>query len=96
MLPDSRMPRSTDLPGVETPPESDQLPSWARDPEVIERIFHAALAKGDVKGVHAALTLMASADPNRAQELLDAVELGLHMANGGDVAVKLVPTGGDA
>jgi hypothetical protein len=78
--------------GVSSDPTN--RPAWADDPVVLERIFHAALKEGDVKGVHAALRLMAGCDPHRAQELLDAVELGLHVANGGDVAVKLIRAGG--
>jgi hypothetical protein len=73
-----------------------ERPAWASDPVVLERIFHKALEDGDAKGIHAVVRLMAFCDPHRAQELLDAVNLGLHMANGGDVAVKLVPAGGDA
>lgn len=47
------------------------------DADTCERIFHAALAAGDIKGVEAALTLMAPQDPHRAQHLMDALRMGL-------------------
>lgn len=39
--------------------------------EVLEQVFHAALGKGDIRGVEAALTVMAGVDPRRAQRLYD-------------------------
>ncbi|MER7331641.1 MULTISPECIES: hypothetical protein [unclassified Micromonospora] len=50
------------------------------DPDTCERIFRAALAAGDFKGVEAALTVMAPQDPHRAQTLHDTLQLGLAMA----------------
>lgn len=43
----------------------------------VEAIFHAALRKHDMRGVVAALELLAVKDPRRAQKLLDLVEVGL-------------------
>lgn len=42
-----------------------------------ERIFHAALAAGDARGVEAALTVLAVRDPHRAQLLYDTTRFGL-------------------
>ncbi|PZG16477.1 hypothetical protein C1I95_17365 [Micromonospora craterilacus] len=50
------------------------------DAETCERIFHAALAAGDFKGVEAALTVMAPQDPHRAQLLYDTLRVGLAIA----------------
>lgn len=47
------------------------------DADTCEQIFHAALAAGDIKGVEAALTVMAPQDPHRAQGLLDMLHVGL-------------------
>jgi len=51
--------------------------AWARDPDALERVFHAALERGDATGVEAALTLMSGVDPGRmvrlANELRDAL-----------------------
>lgn len=57
-----------------------EVPAWARDPETLERIFLAAVGAGDPQGVESALTLMASCDPHRAQELLDSLRVGLSIA----------------
>jgi hypothetical protein len=59
----------------------EKIPAWARDPDVLERVFRAAVAAGDVRGVEAALTLMACVDPDRAQRLMADLELGLHLAS---------------
>lgn len=40
----------------------------------LEAIFHRALGAGDTEGVRVSLTLMASADPRRAQRLYDALD----------------------
>lgn len=48
-------------------------------PDVLEQIVHQALQNADLKGVHAALTLMAPQDPERAQSLLDTIQLGLNL-----------------
>lgn len=53
---------------------------WTRDPDVLERIFHGALAKGDVKGVEAALTLMSGCDPQRMVRLADGLRDALAVA----------------
>lgn len=55
-----------------------------------ERIFHAALSKGDVQGVEAALRVMAVKDPHRAQRLMDLTRMALiiadsRSASGGEV-----------
>lgn len=46
-----------------------------------EQIFHNALASGDVRGVEAALTLLAVRDPHRAQTLLDTMSVALAIAD---------------
>lgn len=56
---------------------------WSRDPATLERILLAALAQHDWRGVEAALTLLAFADPHRAQLLYDTMRVGLHLAKGG-------------
>ena len=50
------------------------------DPDTCERIVHAALAAGDIRSVEAALTVLAPQDPHRAQELIDAMQMGLILA----------------
>lgn len=50
------------------------------DADTCERIFHAALADRDWKGVEAALTVMAPQDPRRAQLLYDTLKVGLALA----------------
>lgn len=67
------------------------LPGWARNPDVLEKVFLAAVGKGDAEGVEAALTLMAGCDPHRAQRLLDDLRTALHIADAGDFDVRLVP-----
>lgn len=42
-----------------------------------ERLFHAALAAGDARGVEAALTVMAPQDPYRAERLLNSIRMAL-------------------
>jgi len=51
------------------------------DSDTCERIFHAALAAGDFKGVEAALTVMAPQDPHRAELLFNTLKVGLAMAD---------------
>ena len=46
----------------------------------LETLFHECLKRGDAKGVEAALTLMASTDPRRAQRLYDALETAVGIA----------------
>lgn len=46
-----------------------------------EKIFHAALTAGDVKGVEGALIGLALKDPHRAQDLLDITRIGLKVAS---------------
>lgn len=48
-----------------------------------ETIFHAALGKGDVKGVDYALRLLTTKDPRRAQRLFDATRTALDIAKAG-------------
>lgn len=50
------------------------------DLDTCERIFHAALAAGDFKGVEAALTVMAPQDPHRAELLFNTLKVGLAIA----------------
>ncbi|MEV0726023.1 hypothetical protein AB0I37_24995 [Micromonospora purpureochromogenes] len=50
------------------------------DADTCERIFHAALAARDFKGVEAALTVMAPQDPHRAALLFDTLKVGLAIA----------------
>lgn len=45
-----------------------------------EEIFHAALRRGDARGVEAALTLLAALDPRRAASLFDQIRLALSVA----------------
>ncbi|HZM84350.1 MAG TPA: hypothetical protein VFC19_52185 [Candidatus Limnocylindrales bacterium] len=49
-------------------------------PDDLERVFHAALAAGDARGVEAALTLLAPLDPRRAQRLFDDTKRALAIA----------------
>ena len=65
-------------------------PAWASDPDVLERVFHAALTQGDTEGVRSALHLLAGCDPDRAQRLHDALTTALHIAAGGDFEVQIV------
>jgi hypothetical protein len=44
-----------------------------------EKIFHAALGQGDVKGVHAALLILAVQDPRRAEALTRATRTTLSL-----------------
>lgn len=46
----------------------------------LERVFHAALTDGDVRGVEAALRVLAVRDPERAQRLYDDLKFALRMA----------------
>ena len=48
--------------------------------DALECVFHKALSEGDARGVEAALTLMASKDPRRAQRLYDDLKLALRLA----------------
>ena len=47
------------------------------DPDICERIIHTALAHGDIKGVEAALRVMVSQDPHRAERLMETMRFGL-------------------
>ncbi|MEU7677933.1 hypothetical protein AB0C42_24335 [Micromonospora taraxaci] len=58
----------------------DREPKPTFDADTCERIFHAALAAGDFKGVEAALTVMAPQDPHRAELLFNTLKVGLAMA----------------
>ena len=46
-------------------------------PDVCERVFHAALDTGDMKGVEITLRLLAVRDPERAQRLIDSCHIAL-------------------
>lgn len=51
---------------------------WTADE--LETMFHAALADGDVRGVEAALSLLARVDAHRASDLYDALKVGVALA----------------
>lgn len=53
---------------------------WIPTADECEEIFLKALRAGDTQGIVAALTVMAPRDPRRAQELLEAVNVGLTIA----------------
>ena len=55
---------------------------WTRDPATLEQILITTLAQRDWRGVEAAMTLLAFADPHRAQLLYDTMRVGLHLASG--------------
>lgn len=50
-------------------------------PDELERVFRAAVGRGDAVGVEAALRLLALRDPHRAQRLLDALDGALTIAH---------------
>ena|SRR6266480_7048085 len=56
-----------------------------------ETLVHACLKDGDAKGVDAALRLLTTKDPRRAQTLFDTIRLGLDIAavGVGNVAAQL-------
>lgn len=51
------------------------------DATTCERLFHAALAAGDIRGVEAAVTVMTPQDPHRAGELLDMLRMAAALAD---------------
>lgn len=53
-------------------------------PDECEQIFHAALGAGDIRGVEAALTLLAVQDPHRAQHLVDLTKMALMIREAGE------------
>lgn len=61
---------------------SDDSMKTRFDADTCERIFYAALKEGDIKGVEAALRVMAPQDPQRAQRLLDSLRDALAIRNG--------------
>jgi hypothetical protein len=48
-----------------------------------EHVFHAALERGDIQGVEAALRVLAIKDPHRAQELMDLLRMALVVRDSG-------------
>jgi hypothetical protein len=54
--------------------------AWTRDPDTLEKIFHAALSQGDTRGVEAALTLMAVCDPHRTRKIINELRDALAVA----------------
>ena len=69
------------MPRLRRQPQAAEMtgPDPFRDPDVLERIFHAALTAGDAKGVDAALRLLAATDPRRARRLYDGLETALEI-----------------
>lgn len=63
------------------PGRADVEPQWT--PDRLEAAFHAALSDGDGKGVDAALRVMATVDPKRAQQLFDMTKAALTIARSG-------------
>lgn len=51
------------------------------DADTCERLFLAALDAGDFEGVEAALTVMTTQDPHRAELLFNTLRVGLAIAN---------------
>jgi hypothetical protein len=49
-------------------------------PARLEAVFHAALSAGDLRGVDAALHVLAVRAPDRAQHLIDVTRTALHLA----------------
>jgi hypothetical protein len=45
-----------------------------------ERLFHAALEAADMRGIEAALLLLAAKDPHRAERLMDLTRVALIVA----------------
>lgn len=77
------MPDPLVVPGAPGVPGAEEEAAWEkarRDPVVLEKIMRAALRDGDVKGVAAALTLLALADPQRAELLRDTLLVGIALA----------------
>lgn len=56
---------------------TDAMPS----PEALEGVFHMALEAGDVRGVDAALRLLAVKDPGRAKRLYDDLSTAIDLAH---------------
>lgn len=80
-------PEATQLPDVPesvaeqaVPAVAGAFPDWARDPDTLERIFHAALQQGDIKGVGHALHLLLIADPTRGLKLHGELQEALVVA----------------
>lgn len=51
--------------------------AWTRNPDTLERIFHAALSAADIEGVEAALRLLVACDAPRAIRLFDDLQAAL-------------------
>ncbi len=69
------------------PADRPDLPS----PDRCEQIIHEALRTGDMKGVHAALLVMAVQDPHRAESLLLQVQVRLAIAGHDEDAEPIGP-----
>ena len=48
-----------------------------KDPAVVEEILVRCLQTGDMKGVDAAIRVLAVIDPRRCDEIVDAMKAGL-------------------
>jgi hypothetical protein len=60
----------------------EEVREWAAalTADDVERIFHASLERGDMRGVEASLRLLAVKDPHRAQDLMDLCRMALIVA----------------
>lgn len=66
------------LPATGTQPAPE---AWAKNPAALEWMAAEALRIGDIKGVEAAFTLLALADPKRCDELMDDYRAALAVMN---------------
>ncbi len=58
----------------------DDLPTA----EQCEETFHAALRERDIRGVEAALLVLAVQDPHRAQDLFETTKVALELIDAAD------------
>lgn len=64
-------------------PQTSREWAAALSPGDCELIVHGALRAGDMEAVVAAMHLLATKDPHRAQQLLDVVQVALDVAKAG-------------
>lgn len=60
-----------------TPPAE----AWTRDPEVLERVFHAAVGEGDADSVECVIRLMLAVDVRRGVEMYESLKAGLRVVD---------------